>query len=143
MWEPLVEKILRIFPPLFTKYICFMGFMMATRHNALWDDALIHCDFNTLQSKIKIIVATYNIYCQMKNIFTNDFTIFTHVHIFSAWGKMSIDFKKVQMQALGRILPSKRGDHLMLGNPYYMILQLTRLLPLPCSKNSSNQGMKY
>jgi hypothetical protein len=33
----------------------------------------------------------------MKNIFTNDFTIFTCVHIFLTWGKMSIDFKKVQM----------------------------------------------
>ncbi len=38
-----------------------MGFMMITQHNALWDDAFIHCDFNTLQSKMKIIIATYNI----------------------------------------------------------------------------------
>jgi hypothetical protein len=63
MWEILFHIILRIFPPLFTKYVCFMGFMMATRNNALWDDASIHCDFNTLQSKIKNIIATYNIYC--------------------------------------------------------------------------------
>jgi hypothetical protein len=63
MWEPLVHIILRNFPPLFTKYICIMGYMMITQHNALWDDASIHCDFNTLQSKMKIIIATYNIYC--------------------------------------------------------------------------------
>jgi hypothetical protein len=49
------------FPNLIYKYICFMGFMMITQHNALWDDAFIHCDFNTLQSKMKIIIATYNI----------------------------------------------------------------------------------
>jgi hypothetical protein len=30
----------------------------------------------------------------MKNIFTNDFIVFIHVHIFSTWGKMPIDFKK-------------------------------------------------
>jgi hypothetical protein len=32
----------------------------------------------------------------MKNIFTNDFIVFIHVHIFSNWSKMPIDFKKVQ-----------------------------------------------
>jgi hypothetical protein len=74
-----------------------MGFMMITQHNAWLHDALIHCDVDTLQKNMKIIIVVYNIYYKVKNIFINDFIVFTHVHIFSTRGKMPIDFKKVQM----------------------------------------------
>ncbi len=58
----------------------------------------MHNDFNTLQNKVKIIIADYNTYSEMKNKFTTDFIDFTHVHIFSNWGKnLLIAFKKVQM----------------------------------------------
>ncbi len=44
-------------------------------------NASIHCDFTTLQNKMKIIIADYNIYHKMKNMFTTGFIDFTHVHI--------------------------------------------------------------
>jgi hypothetical protein len=73
-------------------------------------DASIHCDFDTLQNKAKIIIADYNIYYKRKNMFTTDFIDFTRVHIFSNWGKnLPIAFKKVQMEALNKHVPSK-GD---------------------------------
>jgi hypothetical protein len=46
----------------------------------------------------------------MKNIFTNDFIVFIHAHIFSTWGKMPIDFKKIQIYALGMHLRSKPNN---------------------------------
>jgi hypothetical protein len=62
-WQLFVHMILKFFSPLLIKHICIMGFMMITQHNAWWHDALIHCDFNTLQSKMKIIIIVKNIYC--------------------------------------------------------------------------------
>jgi hypothetical protein len=57
-------------------------------------DASIHCEFDTLQNKVKIIIVDYNIYYKMKNMFITNFIDFTHVHVFSNWGKnMLIDFK--------------------------------------------------
>jgi len=74
-----------------------MRFIMITQHNAWWHDASIHCDFDTLQNITKIIITANNIYYQIKNIFTNNFTIFTLVHIFLTWGKMPMTLKKVLM----------------------------------------------
>jgi len=61
-------------------------------------DASIHCDFYTLQNKVKIIIVDHNIYYEMKNMFTIDFIDFTHVHIFLNWDKnLLINFKNIQM----------------------------------------------
>jgi hypothetical protein len=43
-----------------------MTFMMITQHNAWRHDAMIHCDFDTIQSKKKIIIVAYNIYYLVK-----------------------------------------------------------------------------
>jgi len=45
-------------------------------------DASIHCDFETLQNRVKIIIVDYNIYYKMKNMFITDFIDFTDVHVF-------------------------------------------------------------
>jgi hypothetical protein len=56
-----------------------MRFIIITQYNAWCHDASINCDFDTPQNKIK-------------NIFTNNFTIFSQVHIFSTWGKMPLNY---------------------------------------------------
>ncbi len=93
IWQSFVHVILKNFPSLFTKYICIMGFMMITQHNVWWHDASIHCDFDTLQYKMKNIITVCNIYCYLRNTFINNFNIFIHVHIFLTRGKMPIDLK--------------------------------------------------
>jgi hypothetical protein len=54
-------------------------------------DALIDCNFDTLENKTKNIIVVDNIYCKIflkKNkikkiyIYTNDFTTFPHVHTY-------------------------------------------------------------
>jgi hypothetical protein len=61
-------------------------------------DASIHCDFDTLQNKIKLFIANHNIHYEIKNMFNIDFIDFSHVHIFLNWDKnLLINFKKVQM----------------------------------------------
>ncbi len=77
-------------------------------------DELIHCHFNTQKSK-----RIYQYYLEYlllgKKMILLTITLFsltcTHFH---SWVGCPY-FKKVLMYALGRHLPSKRGNHFMLG----------------------------
>jgi hypothetical protein len=57
-------------------------------------DALIHCHFDTQQSKFFLSVLPGIFTARLKNDFINNYPVFTHMDIFSLLGRMPLTSKR-------------------------------------------------